>query len=107
MGVFPGGGPDLDRGVPPEDIDLPIYTGIGQARNLVLVLSAEAVIAVGGEWGTLSEIALAAKHGRPVIGLDSWRLDPPGGPLIGLPVDAADPAAAVAKAIDAARRNRA
>lgn len=59
--------------------DVRIWTGLGQARNVVLVLSADAVIAVGGEWGTLSEIAMAVKHERPVVLLDSWRLLRPGG----------------------------
>ncbi len=60
---------------PPNDsIDLPIFTGLGQARNQVLVLSAQAVIAVGGGWGTLSEIGLAMKHAVPVVLLRSWHL---------------------------------
>lgn len=56
-------------------IEVTIATGMGQARNLAVVLSADAVIAIGGEFGTLSEIALALKHGVPVIALHSWRLD--------------------------------
>jgi uncharacterized protein (TIGR00725 family) len=52
-----------------------VPTGIGEARNAFVVRSADAVIAVGGEWGTLSEIALARKTGKPVVGLDSWDLD--------------------------------
>jgi uncharacterized protein (TIGR00725 family) len=51
-----------------------IATGIGEARNLAVVASGEAVIAVGGEWGTLSEIAHARKIGRPVVALQSWTL---------------------------------
>lgn len=53
-------------------VALSIITGLGEARNAVLVRTAEAVIAVGGEYGTLSEIALALKFGRPVVGLNSW-----------------------------------
>ena len=60
-------------------IELPIYTGMGQARNLVLVLSADAVIGIGGGWGTLSEIGLALKHGIPVVLLSSWQLHRPDG----------------------------
>jgi len=48
-------------------VTLPICTGMGNARNAVLVQSADVVVAVGGEWGTLSEIALARKAGKPVI----------------------------------------
>lgn len=51
-----------------------VATGIGQARNLAVVGSGEVVIAVGGEWGTLSEIALARTIGRTVVTLNSWEL---------------------------------
>jgi uncharacterized protein (TIGR00725 family) len=51
-----------------------VATGIGQARNLAVVASGEVVIAVGGEWGTLSEIALARTIGRTVVTLSSWGL---------------------------------
>jgi uncharacterized protein (TIGR00725 family) len=49
-----------------------VATGIGHARNLAVVASGDAVIAIGGEWGTLSEIAFARRLGRPVIALDTW-----------------------------------
>jgi hypothetical protein len=48
---------------------------MGEARNAFVVRAADAVIAIGGEWGTLSEIALARKTGKAVVGLDSWDLD--------------------------------
>ena len=51
-----------------------VATGVGQARNLAVVSSGEVVIAVGGEWGTLSEIGLARAIGRPVVALRSWTL---------------------------------
>jgi len=51
-----------------------VATGIGHARNLAVVSSGDAVIAIGGEWGTLSEIGLARAIGRPVIALRSWTL---------------------------------
>jgi uncharacterized protein (TIGR00725 family) len=54
-----------------------VATGIGQARNLAVVASGEVVIAVGGEWGTLSEIALARTIGRTVVTLNSWGLAGP------------------------------
>ena len=53
-------------------IDLPLPTGLGHARNAVIARSAQAVIALAGGPGTLSEIALSLKMGRPVIGLQSW-----------------------------------
>ena len=61
-----------------EHVTHPIATGIGHARNLVVVASADAVIAVGGSWGTLSEIAFARRLGRPVAALASWSVTPPG-----------------------------
>lgn len=77
VGILPGSGPDDS---PPNPfIGLPIYTGIGQARNQVLVLSGEAVIGIGGSWGTLTEIGLSIRHGIPVVLLDSWGLEPPDG----------------------------
>lgn len=57
-------------------IDLRIVTDMGHARNVVLVRSADAVIAVSGGYGTLSEIAIARKIGVPCIGLHTWELDP-------------------------------
>jgi uncharacterized protein (TIGR00725 family) len=63
IGILPGVNADDAN----DYIALPIATGLGEARNVVLVRSADAVIAIGGEWGTLSEIALAKKIGRPVV----------------------------------------
>jgi uncharacterized protein (TIGR00725 family) len=51
-----------------------VATGVGHARNLAVVSSGDAVIAVGGEWGTLSEIAFARELGRPVVAIQSWEL---------------------------------
>jgi len=58
-----------------EHVDLPIVTGMSHARNALVVRSAEAVIAVGGRYGTLSEIALSLNMGIPVVGLGSWQID--------------------------------
>lgn len=55
-----------------------VATGMGEARNAIIARTADVVIAVGGEYGTLSEIALALKMKKPVIGLNSWVLKPPG-----------------------------
>ncbi len=56
---------------------IPIITDMGQARNVILVRSAEVVVSIGGGYGTLSEIALALKMWRPVIGINTWK-DIPG-----------------------------
>jgi uncharacterized protein (TIGR00725 family) len=61
-----------------------VATGIGHARNLAVVSSGDAVIAIGGEWGTLSEIAFARELGRRVVALSSWTVTP-GGQLEGGP----------------------
>jgi hypothetical protein len=70
IGVLPGS----DPGEANEHVAHVVATGVGQARNLAVVGSGEAVIAVDGHWGTLSEIALARKLGKPVIALRSWTL---------------------------------
>jgi uncharacterized protein (TIGR00725 family) len=75
-------------------IDHTVVTGIGHARNLAVVASGDAVIAVGGEWGTLAEIGLARKLGRPVVVLEpGWQVAGDG------IVRAATPAEAVATAL--------
>ena len=66
--------PDEDRGRANEYLSYSVATGMGQARNLAVVCSADVVVAVGGEHGTLSEIGLALKLGRPVVALESWDL---------------------------------
>jgi hypothetical protein len=72
----------------------------GIARNLAVVASADAVIAIGGSWGTLSEIAHARQLGRRVIALDSWRIEPIREPEGGLGVElAGDPGDAVRRAL--------
>ena len=63
IGVLPGVNPDDAN----DYIQIPLATGLGEARNAVLVRCADSVIAIGGDWGTLSEIALAKKIGRPVV----------------------------------------
>ena len=56
-------------------VSLPIPTGAGEARNFMIVRSVQAVIAIGGGWGTLSEVAFALKRGTPVISLGSFALE--------------------------------
>lgn len=53
-------------------IDIPIVTGMGEARNVIVAKSSHSIIAIGGSFGTLSEISFALKSGIPVIGLDTW-----------------------------------
>ncbi|HSP55668.1 MAG TPA: TIGR00725 family protein [Dehalococcoidia bacterium] len=70
IGILPGRGPGESH--PNGYVEFPIYTGMGFARNVMVVLSGEAVVAVSGSYGTLSEIAYALIHDIPVIGLDTW-----------------------------------
>jgi uncharacterized protein (TIGR00725 family) len=77
-----------------------VATGTGHARNLAVVASGEAVIAVGGEWGTLSEIAYARKLGRPVVAIQSWTLRNHAGTDLGI-VEAETPEEAVRAALAA------
>lgn len=70
IGILPGQDPSTAN----PWVDIPIVTGIGEARNVAVVKSAQAVIAIGGRYGTLSEIAHALKSNIPVIGLNTWSL---------------------------------
>lgn len=72
IGILPG----LDPAAANRYIDIPIPTGMGEMRNLLIVRSASAAIAIGGGYGTLSEIALALKASKPVVGLATWDLSP-------------------------------
>jgi len=56
-------------------VDIAIATGLGQARNAVIVRAADAVVAIGGGYGTLSEIALALRRSKRVVGLGSWDIE--------------------------------
>lgn len=76
VGILPGN----SRTTPANSyVDIAIYTGMGEARNVINVKSCSAAIAIGGEYGTLSEISLALKGGCPMILLNSWSLTPHGG----------------------------
>jgi uncharacterized protein (TIGR00725 family) len=70
VGILPG----LDRSAANGYVDVAIATGLGEARNALVVRAADVLIAVGGAYGTLSEIALALKVGKPVVGIGSWEL---------------------------------
>jgi len=70
IGILPG----ENRQAANPYVQIPIVTGIGNARNVAVVKSAQAVIAIGGSYGTLSEIGHALRSGIPVIGLNTWSL---------------------------------
>ncbi len=91
IGLLPGDDPDEAN----EYCDIAIATGLGHARNAVLARAADGIIALGGGLGTLSEIALALRNGRPAIGIRTWRFDRQGRtepelPLAANPKDALD-----------------
>src|SRR4051812_49494574 len=74
-GLVIGVRPNDSREGSSPDLSATIVTNLGEARNAVIVWSADAVIAIGGSWGTLSEVALARRRGDvPVIVLDGWRV---------------------------------
>lgn len=84
-------------------VDVPILTGMGEARNVIVVSSAQSVIAVSGGYGTLSEMAHALKLGIPVVGLGTWQLSKGGWDAQRAIVVATDPADAVQKALALAK----
>lgn len=71
VGILPG----ADRREANPHVAVAVATGMGEARNALVVRAVDGVVAVGGEWGTLSEIAFARKTGKPVAGIRSWDLD--------------------------------
>src|SRR5207247_9004429 len=97
--------PGDDRTTASQHLTVVVATGLGEARNAIVVRSADVVIAVGGEYGTLSEIAFALKMGKPVIGLVTWELSREGmpDPII----RAASPVEAVARALALSRGSHA
>ncbi len=99
VGILPG----AERLTANPDVDIAIATGLGEARNTIVVTSADAVVAVGGEFGTLSEIAFALRAGKPVVGLSTWELHRSGRPVEGV-LRADDAAGAVALALRLAER---
>jgi uncharacterized protein (TIGR00725 family) len=99
IGILPG----TRHGEANPYVTYAIPTGLGHARNLLVARSAHAVIAVGGKYGTLSEIAFAKIEGTPVIGLDTWDLRRAGQEDVPIQ-QARDPKEAVALALAAARK---
>lgn len=90
VGLLPG----TDRTASNAWLTVAVATGLGEARNALVVGAADAVIAVGGGFGTLSEIGLALRSGRRVVGLGTWELALGGEPVAGVEA-AAGPSQAV------------
>lgn len=80
LGLLPGDDPRGGNSY----LTISVATGLGEARNAVIGRTADAVIAVDGEYGTLSEIALALKMGKPVVGLQTWSIKAPRGKSNGI-----------------------
>ena len=98
VGLLPG----HDRSAANKWVAVALPSGMGELRNGLVVRAADALIAVGGAYGTLSEIALGLKLGRPVVGLDTWELARRGVGDTGI-IRASSPGQAVARALMAAR----
>ena len=95
LGILPG----YDRETANPHVDIAIATGLGEARNALVVRAADALVAIGGSWGTLSEIALGLRAGKRVVGIGSWELKRAGGePIEGI-LEAANPEEAVRLAL--------
>jgi uncharacterized protein (TIGR00725 family) len=75
IGLLPG----RDRGAANAALSVALATGLGELRNGLVVAASDAVIAVGGSWGTQSEIALAMRMGKPVVTVNGWAVEVPAG----------------------------
>jgi uncharacterized protein (TIGR00725 family) len=71
IGILPGD----DRAAANPHVEIAIPTGLGEARNALVVRAADALVAVGGGYGTLSEIAFGLRAGKPVVGVGSWAIE--------------------------------
>jgi uncharacterized protein (TIGR00725 family) len=71
LGLLPGS----DRGDANPFVSLAVPTGLGEGRNVLIVRAADALVAVGGGYGTLSEVALALRAGKPVVGIGTWDIE--------------------------------
>ena len=97
--------PSDDRADANPWVDVAVPTGLGEGRNVLVVRAADAVVALAGGFGTLSEIALALRLGRPVVGLGTWELGRGGRPE-GVITVASDPEDAAGKAVELAGLSR-
>jgi hypothetical protein len=93
VGILPG----VDKTEANPYIDIPVVTGIGEARNLVVIRSSDAVIALPGQFGTLSELAFCLKMEKPVVGLTTWEISDK-------IIKTKDPQEAVEKALEALKK---
>src|SRR4051794_33679771 len=100
VGLLPG----LDRGDANGWVLVSLPTGLGEARNALVVRAADALVAIGGGWGTLSELALAMKTGRPVVGIATWEMRKAGEDVGGI-TSIMDPREAVETAISLIRHD--
>lgn len=100
VGLLPGG--EHDRGNKHLSVEIP--TGLGELRNGLVVGAAEAVIVVGGSWGTISEISLAMKLGKPVFQIGGWKVAPTSAAAV--PYQVADASSAVQAALSAVQKLR-
>ena len=94
VGILPGSDPSEAN----EFVDEAIATGLGEMRNAIIVRSAPAFVAIGGAWGTLSEIALARRVDKPVFGVGTWDLGEDGVVAVANGTEAAERAFAAASA---------
>jgi uncharacterized protein (TIGR00725 family) len=95
IGVLPGD----DKESANRYVDIPITTGMGEARNIIIVRSSDAVIAIAGKYGTLSELAFALRFDVPIVGIATWNIDIP-------ILKAKNPKQAVDMAIQAIRKKK-
>ena len=93
VGILPGS----DRSDANAYVDVAIPTGLGEMRNALVVRAGRSVVAVGGAWGTLAEIAFARAAGKDVFGVDSWELGKDGVIAVGSGAEAAERAIASAR----------
>ena len=102
IGILPGSDPDEAN----PDITIPVPTGLGEGRNLLVVQSSAVLVAIGGGAGTLSEIGFALKLHKPLVLLGSWKIHPPseGGALAVTPYEVDTPDEAVRLALRLARK---
>jgi len=100
IGIMPGR--DVAETPPNDYVEFPIYTGMGYARNMMVVLSGEAVIAIAGSYGTLSELAYCLINEIPVVGIDTWEFAYAGHESDGI-IRLSDPLQAAATAVSLAR----
>jgi uncharacterized protein (TIGR00725 family) len=101
-GLVIGVRPDSDRATACSGLSAVLYTNMGDARNAIIVGSADAVIVVGCSWGTLSELALARGRGVPVVALGGWRIADQDGATLDAATIADDPQDAVRRALEIA-----